>query len=69
METAEEAFDYIDDPGIRKIVLRDQQQGRTFTWLKYYAGDTEAGFIFDPGTTVLLAYISDGDIIGCQIPF
>lgn len=68
-QTPEDAFGYVDAPGITAFTLRDQQQGRTFTWLRYYSGDTEVGFIYQPGTLDLLAYISDGDLLGCQVSF
>jgi len=41
-------------------------------WIRFYAGDTETGVVFEAGTTNIVAEVSDGDILGCgtgaQVP-
>lgn len=38
-----------------------------YTWVKYYAGDTEVGIVFADGTDRAIVRISDGDIQNCDI--
>ncbi|MBT8491946.1 MAG: hypothetical protein KJO07_02705 [Deltaproteobacteria bacterium] len=34
-------------------------------WIRYFAGDTEVGYVFEIGTTNLIAEVSDGDVLSC----
>jgi hypothetical protein len=34
-------------------------------WIRYFAGDTEVGYVFEQGTTNLIAEVSDGDVRTC----
>ena len=36
-------------------------------WIKFYAGDTEVGVVFEPDTTKIVAEVSDGDVLGCGV--
>lgn len=40
--------------------------GVEIDWIRFFAGDTEVGAVFEKGTTLLLAEIGDGDILGCE---
>ncbi|MCP4448160.1 MAG: hypothetical protein GY811_22905 [Myxococcales bacterium] len=35
-------------------------------WVKFYAGDTEVGVIFEASTTAIVGEVSDGDIMACE---
>ena len=61
-----EAIELTDDGiEIRRIIHRVSSQ--TFTWYRFYMGDTEVGFIFNSYGQIS-ALIGDQDIHTCQIP-
>lgn len=57
-------WDYTDDGDFVFNEVVVEGAGR-FTWIRFYAGDTQAGVVFNTGTAELVAEISDGDILGC----
>ena len=36
-----------------------------FDWIRAFAGDTEIGVVFEREREVIVAEISDGDVLGC----
>lgn len=63
-----ERFDllfFADDEGelqLLEIVIDDV----AFDWVRFFAGDTEVGVIFDDGTSDVVVEISDGDLLTCE---
>ena len=64
-DTAEAAFATIDDGGVAVFRIRRVRPVRYFTWLRFYMGDTEVGYIFNEGTRTLVALVSDQDLSRC----
>ncbi len=62
-----EAFEYVDSDGVYANTVVEKATGKTYTWLQWYSGDTEIGYIFEEGTVNLVAMIGDGDIYGCKV--
>lgn len=60
---AEALFDGSDDGDV--IVIEGSLDDVALTWIRFYAGDTEVGVIFEPDSTRIVAEIGDGDILGC----
>jgi len=65
--TVQDVFEYVDDDGVYEYSIVHASTGEHFTWLKWYAGDTEVGYIFRQGTLNQLAIIGDGDIHDCEL--
>tara|TARA_B100001093_G_C26055943_1_gene688396 strand:- start:76 stop:495 length:420 start_codon:yes stop_codon:yes gene_type:complete len=65
-ETVEAAFELIDFNELRVIAITDRATGARYTWLRFYQGDTEIGYIYAAGTLEVVALIGDGDITHCQ---
>jgi len=61
-----ELWDNVDDDGVYETQVVDQATGAAYTWLRWYAGDTEVGYLFVEGTLELVAKIGDGDIYDCE---
>ncbi len=61
-----EAFDYLDDDLIVYSVVANHDAA-VFSWLKWWSGDTEVGYIFFEGTVDVGARISDGEITECVV--
>jgi len=65
--TIEDVFEYVDPDGVYASVVLDSIHGDRFTWLRFYAGDTEVGYLFLEGTLEQVALVSDGDINRCIV--
>jgi hypothetical protein len=63
-ETFEELFEATDDDEFYFVSAIDEQQN-VYDWIKFYAGDTEVGVIFEVDTLVIVAEVGDGDVQGC----
>lgn len=64
--TSEEIFAEAD---AGEFFLEPVTQGAvTYDWVRFYAGDTEVGTVFEDGTTRPVASVSDGDLRGCTAP-
>lgn len=64
--TVDAAFELIDFNELRVIAITDRATGASYTWLRFYQGDTEIGYIYAAGTLEVVALIGDGDITHCQ---
>ncbi|MCH2023393.1 MAG: hypothetical protein MK207_13035 [Saprospiraceae bacterium] len=62
-----EAFEYVDSDGVYVNIIVEKATGITYTWVQWYSGDTEIGYIFEEGTLNIVAMIGDGDIYGCKV--
>ncbi len=60
-----ELFEAIDDDGVYETDLRDLVTGADYTWLRWYMGDTEVGYVFAAGGLEPIAKVGDGDIYDC----
>lgn len=62
-----ETFAYADEGEITFIELLHEEDGlRTDAlWISLAAGDTEIGLLFKPGTTEVIAEVSDGAVLAC----
>ncbi|MBJ94027.1 MAG: hypothetical protein CMP23_06055 [Rickettsiales bacterium] len=67
VSTLEQVFDYVDPDGLYVNSVLDALTGEPFTWLKFYAGDTEVGYLYRSGTLDRVATVSDGDLINCTV--
>ena len=67
-DTVTQAFELIDQDGLRVYRITDEQRTVAFTWFRFYMGDTEIGYIYEEGTSKVAALVSDGDILRCQVP-
>ena len=57
-------FEVSDDESF--IVTRLTAEGQDFDWVRFYAGDTEIGVVFEADTLNVVAEVSDGDILACS---
>ncbi len=62
--TLAEAYGYVDEGTITVDELR-HADGRAFTVVQFYAGDTAVGAFFAAGTSVPVAVINDGAVEAC----
>ena len=53
--------DYVDEGQVTLLSITDAATGATQKWLRFYAGDTEVGYIF--AGSALRAIVSDGSIM------
>ena len=67
VETVADLFEYIDDDGVYEHNVRLLTNGRRYTWIQWYSGDTEVGYLFNEGTLDLVGYVGDGDINDCVV--
>ncbi len=67
VETVADIFEYIDEGGAYEHNVRLLTDGRRFTWVQWYSGDTEVGYLFNEGTLNLVGYVGDGDINDCIV--
>ncbi len=67
-ETVDDVFEYVDPDGLYLQTVLETIAGSRFTWLRFYAGDTEVGYIYREGGGDQVALVSDGDVYGCSIP-
>jgi|GEM_PF-7110304 len=65
--TFDEVWDYIDDDGVYGHTIIDERDGRRFTWLQWYSGDTEVGYVFRHGEADYVAAVGDGDLYDCVV--
>jgi hypothetical protein len=67
VSTLEQVFNYIDPDGLYVNSVLDALTGDRYTWVKFYAGDTEVGYLYPVGSLDLVAVVSDGDVINCTV--
>jgi len=67
VSTVEQVFNYIDPDGLYLNSVLNSLNGDRFTWAKFYAGDTEVGYLYREGTMDMVAIVSDGDVINCTV--
>jgi len=67
VSTVEQVFEFIDPDGLYVNSVIDSLTGDRFTWAKFYAGDTEVGYLYRVGTLDMVAIVSDGDVIDCTV--
>jgi len=65
--TVDQAFSYVDPDGVYELDIELVPTGEHFTWIKFYAGDTEVGYLYPVGSLDLVAIVSDGDVINCTV--
>lgn len=67
VDTLAELWDYVDDDGvyIRTVIL--ETTGERFDWIRWYAGDTEVGYLYTAGSLQQVAIVSDQDIYDCAV--
>jgi len=63
----DDVFEYVDSDGVYVFSMIDVLSVERFTWLRFYAGDTEVGYIFVEGGLEQAALVSDGDINECVV--
>ena len=63
--TPEEALSCVDQQSVRRLLLRDEAGGRSFTVYEYGVGDNSYGAIFAQDSLTIVASIHDGDFLGC----
>ena len=61
------AFDVIDQDGVRIYDISELNGDRTYTWYKFYMGDTEVGYLFEGDSPNVVGVVSDGDIYNCAV--
>ncbi len=61
----QDVFTYVDSDGIYVNDVVYSASGADYTWLQWYSGDTEVGYLYQAGTLNLVATVSDGDIYDC----
>jgi len=66
--TPEDVFAFVDYDGVYQHSVIGEEAGQDFTWLLFYAGDTEVGYLYRTGTLEVVAIVSDGDVHDCEIP-
>lgn len=57
------AFDHSDDDEFDVLLV--EIDGASYDWIRWWAGDTEVGLIFDHETLTVVAAVGDQDVIGC----
>ena len=67
VETVADIFEYVDSDGVYDNSVRLLTTGERYTWIQWYSGDTEVGYIFAQGTLDLVAMVGDGDINDCTV--
>ena len=65
-QTAEEAFTLIDVEGVHIYRIQRPNSDLSYTWHRFYMGDTEVGYLFRHGTLQSVAQVSDQGIIRCS---
>jgi hypothetical protein len=66
IENADEGFTFVD-ADVSHYELTIIYNGGKITWLHWWSGDTEVGYLFADDTTEIVAVISDGDIYKCTV--
>ena len=66
IESAEDGFAFVDD-NITHYELTTLYNGTKTTWLHWWSGDTEVGYLFAEDTTEIVAVVGDGDIYECTV--
>jgi hypothetical protein len=66
VSSVSEALLYTDD-GLVHFEVRAHHDQAVYSWLKWWAGDTEVGYLFAKEGVSILAVVSDGDIVDCLI--
>lgn len=61
--TLDQALEHSDDGEVD--VLGFEVDGQRYDWVRFYAGDTEVGVVFEHGGLDIAAEVGDGDVLGC----
>lgn len=64
-----EAFEYTDDGAFFVRAMSDPESGDGFTVYRYWAGDTQVGFVVPADGADVKATIEDGDLYDCSLGF
>ncbi|TNF22412.1 MAG: hypothetical protein EP329_28620 [Deltaproteobacteria bacterium] len=64
-----DAFDATDDGAFFVRAMTDPDSGDAFTLYRYYAGDTQVGFVVPADASDVKATVEDGDLYGCSLGF
>ncbi len=67
VSTIDDIFEFVDPDGVYVRSVLDSLSGDRFTWLRFFAGDTEVGYIFREGGLEQAALVSDGDVNECIV--
>ncbi|PKN54847.1 MAG: hypothetical protein CVU56_24425 [Deltaproteobacteria bacterium HGW-Deltaproteobacteria-14] len=67
--TLAEAFEFTDDGAFFVRALTDPESGDAFTVYRYWAGDTQVGFVVPAEGVEVKATIEDGDLYDCSLSF
>jgi hypothetical protein len=67
VSTIDDIFEFVDPDGVYVRSVLDSLSGDRFTWLRFFAGDTEVGYIFREGGLDQAALVSDGDVNECIV--
>ena len=67
VSTIDDIFEFVDPDGVYVRSVLDLMSGDRFTWLRFFAGDTEVGYIFHEGGLEQAALVSDGDVNECIV--
>lgn len=65
-EAFETLFEFSDDAEF--LLYQLKVDGKYYDWVKWYAGDTEVGVIFEAASTRIVGEIGDGEIKSCTPP-
>ncbi len=63
-EDFEAIFEAVDDGLFKVLTVKEGED--TFQWVSFYAGDTQAGAVFEADTLTIVAEIQDGGILSCK---
>ncbi len=66
VSTLADVWEYVDYDGVFEHGVVEPG-GDRFTWVRWYVGDTEVGYIYFEGTLQLAAIVGDGDIHHCTV--
>ena len=66
-DSPEAAFNLLDMDGLRIFRVVHTETDTAYTWLKFYMGDTEVGYLYAESTMTMVAIVSDQDIYRCQV--
>jgi len=55
----------LSDDGVTILTIRRVNPIQLYTWLRFYMGDTEIGYIYRQNTLELVARISDQEVTAC----
>jgi len=63
VDNADQILPQLDDHSVYVSEIVSHTRPYTYSWLSFYMGDTEVGYIFRTDSLLLAAIVSDGDIL------